>query len=159
MKIGKTVCVFMALLCNLVPVVAYAGDIYKWTDDEGTVHYGERAPSNGAKVTKIRSAPKSSQDGESVSPSRKADPRIQRDKMIQALQGDRLAREEKKQKQKEINNKLKMQCAQVKDTLRRYKNSNSLYKLDADGKRYALPESEKQQEIIRMLDEMKKHCK
>lgn len=157
MNIGKTVCVYMALLCNFVSVLAYAGDIYKWVDGEGNVHYSERAPSDGAKVTQIRS--NSNQDNEPVSPSSKVDPRIQRDKMIQALQGDRQARQEKKLKHKKEQQERQMQCVQAKDTLRQYKSAGSLYKLDAQGNRYAIPDSAKQQQIQRLQTDIKKLCK
>ena len=159
MKTGKMVCAYMAVLCNLVSVLAYAGDIYKWVDGEGNVHYGERAPSNGAKVTKIRSAPKSSHENEPVLPGRKIDPRIQRDKMIQALEGDRRARQERKQKLKKEQEERRMRCARTKDTLRQYKSIANIYQLDAKGNRQSLSDTAKQQEITRLLAEIKKHCK
>lgn len=35
----------------------HAGKIYKWTDENGTVHYGERAPHKQAREVKIRKGP------------------------------------------------------------------------------------------------------
>lgn len=32
------------VLASLAASVAYAGNVYKWTDDRGQVHYGERQP-------------------------------------------------------------------------------------------------------------------
>lgn len=149
----------MVLLCVLFMAPTHAAGIYKWVDAEGNVHYGEQPPSEGAKEMRIHSSGGANQDDKSASLKKNIDPKTQRDKMIQALQGDRLARQEKKQKQQQKKNKIKQQCAQVKDTLRRYRHSAGLYKLDADGNRISLPDSVKQAETKRMQAEIKKWCK
>jgi len=43
------------LLC-LSPL-GFAGKIYKWTDDEGNTHYGERPPSRQAKQIRVPKGP------------------------------------------------------------------------------------------------------
>lgn len=139
-----------------------AGNIYKWTDAEGNVHYGERPPASGATQVRIRErggVENANAPSNSSTPTTQIDQKAQRDKMIKAMQGDRLARQEKKQKKAEEQKKHKMQCAQAKDTLRQYKSAGSLYKLDADGKRHILPQSVKQKETQRLQAEIKKWCK
>jgi hypothetical protein len=41
------------ILCFVLAGTAFAQGVYKWTDDQGKVHYGDgqRAPSNGTKTT------------------------------------------------------------------------------------------------------------
>lgn len=38
----------LPLLCVLFGTGAWASDIYRWTDAQGRVHYGDRAPASGA---------------------------------------------------------------------------------------------------------------
>jgi len=159
MKISTRYSVLIVLLCSLSSGYANAAGIYKWVDAEGNVHYGEQPPPEGAKQMPIRSSSSANQNNEPLPSSHNIDPRAQRDKMIQALEGDRLARQEKKQKQKKEQQKRKMQCARAKDTLRQYKSAASLYKLDAEGKRHTLPASVKQQETQRLQAEINKWCK
>ncbi len=137
----------------------HAGSIYKWTDDDGNVHYGERPPAKGATEVRIRNRGGVEKMDAPANPATQPDPKAQRDKMIQALEGDRLARQEKKQKQAKKVKKHKMQCARAKDKLRRYQRASSLYKLDTDGNRVTLPQSVKQQATERLQDEIKKWCK
>jgi len=159
MHLGKLACVGIFFSCTLLFYSAQAAEIYKWVDSEGNVHYGERPPAHGAKQLNIRPSGSSIDDNEPATSPAKTDPKTQRDKMIKAMEGDRLARQEKKQKQHEQQQKRKMQCAQAKDTLRRYTRASSLYKLDADGNRIALPESVKQQQTKSLVADIKKWCK
>ncbi len=156
MKTGTLYFVWVVLLFVLPHSYIYAAGIYKWTDADGTVHYGEQPPAQGAKEVHIRPSGAAT---ESQPASRQTDHKGQRDKMIQALEGDRRARQEKKQKQQEEQQKLKAQCAQAKDTLRQYRDAVSLYKLDSQGNRQTMPESAKRQETQRLEAEIKKWCK
>lgn len=45
----------ISLLCTAT--LSIAGKIYKWTDSEGNIHYGERPPSNQAKQIKVPKGP------------------------------------------------------------------------------------------------------
>jgi len=45
----------ISLLC--ATTFSVAGKIYKWTDSEGNIHYGERPPTNQAKQIKVPKAP------------------------------------------------------------------------------------------------------
>ena len=139
-----------------------ARSIYKWTDADGNVHYGEKPPTKGATELRIRSrggVEKKDSKPSSSTASPQADPKVQRDKMIKAMEGDRLARQEKRQKQAEKHKKHKKKCARAKDRLRRYRSASSLYKLDDDGNRIILPQSVKQKQIQTLQSDIKKWCK
>lgn len=149
----------MVLCLLLATGLSQAGGIYKWIDADGGVHYGEHPPATGAEEMHISSSSRAKKDPDSVSAHVPHDLKAQRDKMIRALEGDRLARREKRQQQKEALQKRKMQCAQARDTLRQYQRAASLYKLDADGNRQILPEAVKQQETQRLQAQIKQWCK
>lgn len=136
-----------------------ARSIYKWTDADGNVHYGEKPPAKGATEVIIRSRGGVETKDTSPKPPAKQDQKAQRDKMIKAMEGDRLARQEKRQKQAEKQKNHKKKCAHAKDRLRRYRSASSLYKLDSDGNRIILPQSVKQKQIQRLQSDINKWCK
>lgn len=158
MRLDSACCVVILLLFFIAAGPSRAGGIYKWVDEEGVVHYGEQPPPEGARELRIRSGGETESSAESPTAA-PADLKTQRDKMIQALQQERLARQEEKQKQRKEQRQHKMQCARAKDTLRQYKSAGSLYRLDADGQRHVLPDAARQQEIRRLQAEIKKRCK
>ena len=47
---------FLSFLLCITPIVAQAG-IYKWTDENGQVHYGQSAPNKSAKEMDLKSNP------------------------------------------------------------------------------------------------------
>ena len=55
----------LGLASSCVPVIASADEVYKWTDKNGTVHYGEFAPSNSrSKTIETPSAARPAEDAE-----------------------------------------------------------------------------------------------
>ena len=157
MKITTLCYACTTLLCMLSPYPVFAAAIYKWTDADGTVQYSEQPPPQGAREIHIH--PDTASATAHPPAGQHADPRVQRDKMIQAMEGDRRARQEKRHKQQQEQQKVKTQCVQAKDMLRQYKEAVSLYKLDSQGNRQIMPESAKQQETGRLEAEIKKWCK
>lgn len=53
----------ISLLC--ATTFSVAGKIYKWTDSEGNIHYGERPPSDQAKQITVPKGPSSAPSSES----------------------------------------------------------------------------------------------
>jgi hypothetical protein len=69
----------IAIFITALPAVLFAGEFYKWTDENGTVHYSQRAPEN-AKAETMRtynsrnSGPQSTLSGtEALEPENKED--------------------------------------------------------------------------------------
>lgn len=138
----------------------FAGKIYKWTDAEGNVHFGERPPDSGASEVRIKQrGGVETTDKPSGKTDPVVDPKQQRDKMIRAMEADRLTRQEKRQERQKQQQDHKMQCARARDRLRQYKAASSLYRLDAEGNRHTLPDSVRQGEITRLQTDINKWCK
>ncbi len=142
---GCVNCIFVLFILILLSPVN-AREIYKWTDSDGNVHYGENPPDTGSQRIKLMyrgGVDKVDVPARQQSPS--TDNRAQRDKIIKAMEADRLARQEKRQKEKKQRHDRKMQCAQARDNLRRYRSAGGLYKIQADGKRQILSDSARQE--------------
>jgi len=148
------------LLCGLLICTPLnSAGIYKWVDADGTVHYGEHPPDKGARELSIRHRAQTGDDSKTAVKPNRHDPRAQRDKIIQSMEAERLARQEKKRKDKQDSQKVKMDCARARDDLRQYSSAGSLYKLNPDGTRQTLSDASRQQAIMRLKNEIKKRCK
>ena len=140
-------------------------EIYKWVDEHGQTHYGEKPPAyNQAKKIQLRSQP-----GHSPSASSKQNTTIEKPadtatrlekqkKLIRALSEDRKQKKEQREKLQRMEKQRIRNCAIAKDDLRRYENSSAVYKVDDKGNRITLPSSERDKSILRARAEAKKWC-
>jgi Domain of unknown function (DUF4124) len=132
-----------------------AGEIYKWTDDQGNVHYEDRP---------IAKPPVQVERLDVVS--RNTDPAT-----VQArLEADREARaaarqvaseappEMSKEEVRAEQEKRQEQCQMYRDRLEQYLRSTRLYKEDDSGERQYLDESESLAARERVEDQIKKYC-
>ncbi|MDH5444805.1 MAG: DUF4124 domain-containing protein [Gammaproteobacteria bacterium] len=146
-----------SLLALFISIESHARQIYKWTDADGNIHYGEKPPTNGA--TQIRIKQRGGIEKVETGKSDQASDKDKRDKMIKAMEADRLSRQEQKQIRLKQQYDRQMRCVRARDTLRRYQDAGSLYRLDPDGKRKTLDNSARQAEIIKMRSNINKWCK
>ena len=42
------VCCFSLLFCSICCIIPTSADVYKWTDKQGKLHYGDKKPASGA---------------------------------------------------------------------------------------------------------------
>jgi membrane-bound lytic murein transglycosylase len=130
---------FIASACALLLAVSptLASEIYKWTDEDGTVHYGD-TPSGNPTEERLDVAYKRSDSNairgridarhEREANSRKA--AEERDKAKQEAAEEAAAAEQKQQK-----------CEQARDRLQSYLSARRLYREDANGERVYLDDA------------------
>ncbi|MCW8854140.1 MAG: DUF4124 domain-containing protein [Gammaproteobacteria bacterium] len=127
------------------------GEVYKWIDKQGNVHYTDR-PVNNSKEMNV--------DIDSKKKEIKIDDRAeQRRKLADAMEEDRIEKEKLKNKKNKQKKKLKRKCQWAKDQLRSYESAGSLYNLDKEGKRIILSDSEREKTTHSLRADIKKHCK
>jgi len=147
--------VFSVLVFVLSSQFVSAG-VYKWTDENGNVHYGDN-PSKQPSVQKntteiqINTQSKSGITNSSVQ-------KEKRDRMIQVLEEDRKEREAKRKKYYAEKNKRLKRCASLKDRLRRYKDANSVYKVDKKGERKYYSNEERAGKESALKKQINKTC-
>lgn len=138
------------MLLMLAPMVQ--AEIYKWVDERGNVHYGERPHGAQAEELKIRNQP---------GKTRAADPQQRLEKQKRLLQGyERKRREDSKQRE-EADKKAaekKQACSQTRDRLQAYEESQYLYRLDENGERQILTDAERAAETDRLRTDIKQYC-
>ena len=128
----------MALGAALLPIAliafnASADKVYKWTDDNGDVHYGDRPPAAGQRrEIHLRRTPTADAD---------VNARQQRTERL--LQSFAAEREEKQAARAAIAAEKKQRearCAEARRIQEKYENAAFIYKKDAAGERVILDE-------------------
>lgn len=139
------------LILSLFIPICHA-EIYKWTDENGRVHYGERPNNPNTEKIEIKStAPKPDAEVDS-------DRKEKQRKLLEAFEEERAEKKQKKAETDKQKREMKKKCAELKDYYKSIKEANILYDLDEQGNRRFLEEEEHKKQIADVEDAMKKHC-
>ncbi|WP_250656799.1 DUF4124 domain-containing protein [Alkalimarinus coralli] len=142
MKLTYTFFITTAVLASsFITLPSYAGKVYKWTDENGVIHYGDKRP-EGAKSETLRVESKSSAPRTSVQDQLKS--------LEEKQQKENLAKQEQ-EKSKKAKEQNQLRCTQAKENLQTIEN-NARIRIEENGElRYMTPE-----EITAKKDEMNK---
>ncbi len=133
--------------------IAFASDIYKWTDEDGIVHYGDR-PTGDTTVQRlaISSSPTNPAKVQAHARSRYAAKDPARDSASREPQGptkDELAAQAAEKRQK---------CDTYKARLQKFVRSRRLYKEDDNGERVYLDEKQILAARERVENQVQEYC-
>jgi hypothetical protein len=146
--------VFIILLLFFSVNTIVFAEIFKWTDEKGNVHYGDKPTSTSQQldINEEESSPR---------PVNKSDEtRVERRrKLTEAMTEDRLDKEKKKSQEKKKKAKLSRKCMYAKDTLRRNEKAGSLYNFDKQGNRYTLSDEQRIRSIKSLKKKINKYCR
>lgn len=137
-------------------IAAGASEIYKWTDVDGNVHYGDRPAGEYADSTErlqIVSRPTDPGQVQAM-----IDARHERQETAAQVR-EKKAEEEKSYSatKAEAADRAK-QCASARDSLQKYIQSRRLYRLDDSGERVYLDEQQMQDARNRMQARVEEYC-
>ena len=139
-------------LCPLFYGPPASAEIYKWTDEDGNVVYGDRpAAKQEAGRIKLPGAPKAA-DGDRQ--------RLQRQrKLLEVMQAERNEKAARRQKAKADLAKRQRQCAALKKELNQIENARFLYEESADPYNPAIISEQERAKIKqRYADYLKENC-
>jgi len=140
------------VLCCLV-VLPVSAEVYKWTDAQGRVHYGDRAPDQDVKPMDI--------DPHSNSSSGVADDAQRQEntrRLLRAFEEENRIKQEQQRQQQAQASKRKKRCAEARDRRSRYRDARALYDFDKQGKRYFLSEAQRRQAEARAAHDVEQWC-
>ena len=140
---------FIAILLLLSANIVFSAGVYKWTDADGNIHYGDR-PVDSAEKIKVKSG-------------HKPDPRLRehqqkRDRLLEVFDDER--REKRSEKALAMKQKAKQQqkCSDAQEKLQQYKTAGYLYKLGDNGERTILGDEEHAAALETAQDSVKHWC-
>lgn len=137
---------------------AVASDIYKWTDAEGNVHYGDRAPGNvDAERVDIQSRPTNRAEVTArVEARREARERLLTEQ--ESRQAQEAGSEISPEEQKRLAEERAQKCQMYKDRLQTFVQSRRLYRQDENGERVYLDEQEMQAARENVQNKVQEFC-
>ena len=141
----------IVLMLLAVPV-ANAG-IYKWTDSDGNIHFGDRpVESNEATELNITINKKT---GITNSSGNKKD----REYLLKKIEDDKEDDAEKREKKKALNKKRKKICNAYKRNYQSHIQSNKSYMMSPDGERTYLSDQQRTARKKKLSRGIKKYCR
>ena len=124
----------LALLCGAAGAADGPGEIFRWEDEHGRVHYGDRPPDRHARRLDVDTDPPEDRHlGER---------RERRERLLEALAAARREREAAEQRAREARRERERRCAEARERLRSYATAGYLYEEDAQGRRRVLTAAE-----------------
>ncbi len=133
---------------------AVAADIYRWTDDNGQVHYGERPPEQGAKRLDMPSteAPPGSTDAAA------AERRARQKRLLDAYTYEREQDEAEREREDERARQLAQECQRLQRHWRRLAYAGPVYIKGDDGERHYLNDDQRAAEMERLRPAYRQAC-
>jgi len=148
-KIFNTLLKVCMLWALLIPASA---QVYKWVDENGRTHYGERAPQN-------RKAQEVEQRLANPGPAAgKANPSNWKEKDLE-FRGRRIQAEQAETKQKQQEAAALQACSQARDALAGMKSARRMVRLDEKGERVYQDDEERQASIAQMEQRVAQNCR
>ncbi|GAB4295445.1 MAG: DUF4124 domain-containing protein [Thiohalomonadaceae bacterium] len=134
---------------------AFAAGVYKWVDEQGQVHFGERPPARTQAQELQLKVPAAAP---AAAPT-EAERRDNEQRLLRAFEEEREQKKAQERKNREDQARRERNCAIARDRLRRYRSAGSLYDLDRQGNRVTLDEDQRaaaeqraEQEVARWCD-------
>lgn len=153
---NSTVCVLLlAALVTSAPGALLAGQIYKWTDDDGVVHFGDRpSGADSETVILLTTEPTDRTQAQARVQSRaEARSAAAREEAAAAAEGpteEELLAEAEERAEK---------CTMFKERLEKFVTSRRLYRQDENGERVYLDEAETIAARAKVQEQVLEYCK
>ena len=148
---------YKSLICALITTVAVAGvatasEIYKWTDEEGNVHYTDTPMGDPSQRLDIQSRPTNDAAVQHEVQARLDYQDASAEELANTPQGPTAA-ELRAERQARAE-----QCSMYRERLTRYLQSRRLYKEDENGERVYMDEAEMQATREKVVGQVEEHC-
>lgn len=148
------------LLAGLVSLASAvrAGEMYRWVDKDGKVHFSDQPPPGDAKQTKQLAVPKTETFSEPPSDSA-ADQAARMRQTAEAMRADRDARQQ--QKAETAANKAKQQklCLAAKAELDRFERAGRKFMVDENNERREMSDAEHKSIESELRGDVAKNCR
>lgn len=143
-------CTFLSIL--LPPAGSSSAEVYKWTDESGRVHYGDKPPDDSAVPVEIRKSPPSEHDMEKR--------RQKRRRLLEVFDEERRREKKEREAARREEEKRSKRCAEARKQLEKIINAGFLFeKTDDPRNPRVLTEEERSAETERLRKQVEKWCR
>jgi hypothetical protein len=130
--------------------------VYKWVDENGKVHYGDSPKASQPSVEleiDDTAVTVPALVGDDLSREEK------RERLLEAMEEDRIEKQEKLAKQKAIKEQNRQRCNRYRDRMRHYERASALYKLDDNGNRVYVSKADRARATKDLRAQISKYCR
>lgn len=152
MPTKRTGVVMASLL--LYSLTAGAAGVYKWVDEQGRVHYGDR-PSTHTQSETVHVAPSPSSSSSALTPEQRLERQRQ---LLDAYSQERQQAREAAQKAQQEEEKRQRNCVAAKSRMHNYEQAGYLYDMSPNGERRILSDSERSRAQQQARADVAKWC-
>ncbi|NIT63896.1 MAG: DUF4124 domain-containing protein [Gammaproteobacteria bacterium] len=138
-------------LLLLLAVPAARAEIYRWVDEQGNVHYGDRPAGQDAEGVEVDAGPRRDPEAERR--------RARRRKLLEAMEEEQeIERRQQEQAQAERKERER-RCRIARNRLDSYRRANVIYGYDESGNRRYLNDSERERAIAEARQAVEHWCR
>ena len=152
---------FLLIFLILASANAFA-EVNKWVDDQGRVHYSDQAPPPEVQAKALRSASEGAGSASSVAgtdaPAASQSFAEQEAALKRAQQAKQAAAEQAAQKQAAADT-LKANCDNAQQNLRSLQSGERIMEINASGERSYMDDTERQQRVAKVQQDISNSCK
>lgn len=143
----------LPLVIALAAISTAQGEVFRWVDEKGEVHYSDKPKSEKSAPVSVKSKPVNDAG---------SNYQKQLDWQQKTLDTYAKKREEKRRKKEELRKQQaqkSQECARLKDTLRNYNSGGRVYTLNDDGDRVYQTEQERATKTKELSATLNKRCR
>jgi hypothetical protein len=143
----------MVLLISLSSVGETTAGIYKWTDENGNVHFGDK-PVDASSATELK-IDTSKKSGITNSSGNKSE----REYLLKKIEEEKQEQAEAKSKRLAQKKERRAKCNALKSNYQAHIQSNRSYRMSPDGERTYLSDAERTARNNNLKKAISKHCR
>ena len=143
------------LLATLILCFASAAataEVYKWVDEQGKVHYGDRPPARGTHADTLALPPAPPADAEVVERA------FMRQRLLDAFEAERREEQQTQAEAEAAQRELEGRCTRLAQQLARFERANIVYTEGENGERVYMSDDERTRAVGQARDWIAKHC-
>ena len=142
-------------LCLLILIPNAVSGVYRWVDENGKIHYGDRPPAD----EQAEEIAQKQQPVSSSSPPAQNNSAETRQRLLDRYEQEREEKKEAARKKREEAEKRKRNCERARKQLKYYESYPLLYEKLPDGERRYLSAEEKDEDMRKLREAVKQWCK
>lgn len=147
----------LSLVMILQVVSPLQAQVYKWTDEQGRVHYSDQPPGKDTPQYQLR-GPAAADAPAGMTSQTDTERRHKQRKLMESLEAERLEKEQAAAQQQQQQAVRAQKCQYAQAELRVSRNANLIYNYDANGNKVYLSEAQKQQYLQAKAAAVEKWC-
>ncbi len=151
---SKQIALFCAVMAMTVASGAMANEIYKWTDENGTVHYGDRP--SGASTEERLAMTYTRTDNAAVQ--QRVQARVDATTARREARSVAAASQEEAAEQEAMAAERAQQCDRARARLETYLQSQRLYRTDENGERVYLDDAQRENARQKAEEQITEYC-